>query len=146
MWTYLWINKTKTTMSIIGGVGTAYVYSSFFNCIRMVSKVISSLNNYNTDNAFKMTYRFTRSSHRNIKATQRNLEMWPLWAVALYIQFNIILCICVLKGIEFAPFFLRCFVWILEWIQQWVDFCFSFPDFIYLEWFLYIDSNPSWCN
>jgi hypothetical protein len=24
VWTYLWINKTKTTMSIIGGVGTAY--------------------------------------------------------------------------------------------------------------------------
>ena len=39
-------------------------------------------------------------------------------------------CICVLKGIEFASFFLRCFVWILEWIRQWVDFGFSFPDFI----------------
>ena len=28
-------------------------------------KVIRSLNNYNTDNAFKMRFRFTRSSHRN---------------------------------------------------------------------------------
>jgi hypothetical protein len=48
---------------------------------------------YNFKLAFKMTYRFTRSSHRNIMATQRNLEMWSLWAVALYIQLKIIFTI-----------------------------------------------------
>jgi hypothetical protein len=52
-------------------------------------------------------------------------------------------CICVLKGIEFAPFFLRCFDWILEWFRQWIVFCFSFHDFIVISRFTTTSEDDS---
>jgi hypothetical protein len=74
-------------MSIIGGVGTAYVYSSFFNCIRMgwnqYKKITLNVTNFNKKNL-------------DIKTLPKNVNV-SLWASSLINdQDTNILCTCIL--------------------------------------------------
>jgi hypothetical protein len=74
------------------------IYKKCSNCVIVilaqemciVKKYNTASNLWHVTKIFKYTFLYMKNIVKPVKTTKGNLKMWPLWAVALYIQVKII--------------------------------------------------------
>jgi hypothetical protein len=81
---------------------------STFHVVPDIVQTASNL--WHVTKMFKYTFLYMKNIVKPVKTTKGNLKMWPLWAVALYIQVKIIYVSTCIKKIK-VHFCMNFFLW-----------------------------------